>query len=312
MRDRDNCFDLLRLVAAGTVLYAHCYSVLNLQQPLVLDNGLGVLGVAVFFAISGYLVTGSWIAEPRLSVFALKRVLRIAPALIPLGLACAALNASHVFDANQRSDLAPSLWTIPIEVKCYLVVALIGVLGLLRNRATVLGLWAVVLVLILRHQYPVGVQLASAKPFVVPAQMLVGIFFGGALMRWLPLRGYLAALALAVLVYASAKTLRPEWAWMLCIPYLTIYAGNLFTLHLKADASYGIYIWGFVVQQILVLDGVEVPVLIFVLALPLTYAIARLSWRLVEHPALRSRRRLHRLEVPAPPQVLIAQVEAEA
>ncbi|MGH6976308.1 MAG: acyltransferase family protein, partial [Stellaceae bacterium] len=63
---RDNNFDVLRLLAAISVIFSHSYLIAQGTQnyePLILltDNQsiLGLCGVFVFFAISGFLVTQS-------------------------------------------------------------------------------------------------------------------------------------------------------------------------------------------------------------------------------------------------------------
>src|SRR5205085_11274370 len=50
---------------------------------------LGLVGVFVFFVISGYLVTESWCRHPLPGGFALRRVLRIYPGLLVNVLVCA-------------------------------------------------------------------------------------------------------------------------------------------------------------------------------------------------------------------------------
>src|SRR5229473_3601561 len=88
--DRRNNFDLLRLVAAVSVIFSHAFLLSENSQdhdPLMMLTGgqtiLGVVGVFVFFTISGYLVTQSFdtTAPPR--VFPAKPALRIFPGLFP-------------------------------------------------------------------------------------------------------------------------------------------------------------------------------------------------------------------------------------
>ena len=75
--------DILRLGAATLVIVAHSYALTNHAEPLQRFGGpeFGDIAVAVFFAISGFLVTASWVSDPRLPSFVLRRALRILPAL---------------------------------------------------------------------------------------------------------------------------------------------------------------------------------------------------------------------------------------
>ena len=65
--ERHNNFDLLRLVAALSVIFSHAFLLAENSQdhdPLMLLTGgqaiLGLAGVFVFFTISGYLITQSF------------------------------------------------------------------------------------------------------------------------------------------------------------------------------------------------------------------------------------------------------------
>lgn len=77
-----NNFDFVRLLAAYAVLVSH-QNVLMGHPDLMIDDriSLGALGVAIFFTISGYLVTQSWLSDPHPVRSAVKRILRIWPAL---------------------------------------------------------------------------------------------------------------------------------------------------------------------------------------------------------------------------------------
>ncbi len=58
------------------------------------------------------------------------------------------------------------------------------------------------------------------------------------------------------------------------------------------DASYGIYIYAFPVQQTVahLIEGVS-PGVMLSISLTVTFGLARLSWNLLEHPALRRKPR---------------------
>ncbi len=53
------------------------------------------------------------------------------------------------------------------------------------------------------------------------------------------------------------------------------------------DASYGVYIWAYPIQQALVQWGVRDPWVVMAVATPVVWLLAIASWRLVERPALR-------------------------
>ena len=89
--NRDNNFDVLRLGAASLVLVSHTWALTGRAEPAVRGNSLGAIGVFTFFAISGFLVSRSWQLDPRVAAFAVKRVLRLWPALIVLVLLSAGL-----------------------------------------------------------------------------------------------------------------------------------------------------------------------------------------------------------------------------
>ena len=79
---RNNNFDLLRLLGAVMVLWGHTFVLLALTPNSVLAMSVHTMGVKVFFVISGYLITKSWISDPHIWRYALRRALRIMPALI--------------------------------------------------------------------------------------------------------------------------------------------------------------------------------------------------------------------------------------
>jgi peptidoglycan/LPS O-acetylase OafA/YrhL len=79
---KHNNFNLLRLIAAAQVVYIHTYGHLGMTVPSWLANVLGQFpGVPMFFIISGFLVTESFMRSGVGTFFA-KRALRIYPALI--------------------------------------------------------------------------------------------------------------------------------------------------------------------------------------------------------------------------------------
>src|SRR5271154_6716284 len=83
-----NNFDALRLIAAASVVFSHSFLIAEGTQDhewLIRLTGnqsiLGLVGVFVFFAISGFLVTQSFEETGNAWRFLAKRALRIFPGI---------------------------------------------------------------------------------------------------------------------------------------------------------------------------------------------------------------------------------------
>ena len=104
---RDNNFQLVRLFAAACVVLFHSYALTGrwTHEPLwqiMPEANFGALGVKIFFVVSGFLVTQSWLARQSVAPFVAARVLRIYPALIAATLftiALAGVSSSLAVDA---------------------------------------------------------------------------------------------------------------------------------------------------------------------------------------------------------------------
>lgn len=182
-RARNN-FDLLRLFAAACVLFSHSFVLTGNAEPLppALEMTWSAVGVLIFFAISGFLVARSWAYDPRALSFAVKRGLRLMPALVVSLVVTAVIlgplvttlpvkaylldpatkafvldnmtmqtnyGLPGVFSSNVYPNAVNgSLWTLPLEVKAYCFAAILGLLGLLRRRRVLMaavGIGAVLL-----------------------------------------------------------------------------------------------------------------------------------------------------------------------
>jgi peptidoglycan/LPS O-acetylase OafA/YrhL len=306
-----NSFDLLRLLAATAVIFHHVAPLSGAPVRRVFSTDFGELGVAVFFVISGYLVTASWRRAPDLGAFLRKRVLRIEPALVvSLALTALVLGAlvttlpladylrtphvwlyvlrnallypvtyhlPGVFAHNPLPDTVNgSLWTLRLEFSCYLLVAALGLAKLLTPRVVAgLAILAGAVFLVLHVARPdLG---AAGLPRLLDIAALNGfLFLAGAFLnlRDRPVPVW-AAVVLAPLLLTPA--------WIFGLPALVVVVGSLRSVRLPADISYGLYIYAFPLQQVLAAHGQ----LTFLTALAATAPIALASWFLVEKPALR-------------------------
>lgn len=161
MQHKDNNLNLLRLVAALMVLYAHSFAFYGNPPAGFLGlTSYGGLGIDIFFVISGYLIVKSWDFNPSPRNFLIKRSLRIFPALIVvvllsmlIGPMFSTLSASEYFahpalsnylrnivlypvfylpgvleHARVPNAVNGSLWSLPVEFFMYLVVMGLGLL----------------------------------------------------------------------------------------------------------------------------------------------------------------------------------------
>ena len=357
-----NNFDLLRLVGATLVIVAHSIELTILRRgPLtVMGEAVGEIGVVIFFAISGLLVARSWAYDPKPLSFAMKRALRLMPALVVSLLLTALVlgpltttlplrqyledpvtklyvlsNATFqtwvelpgVFTETPfRYVVNQPLWTLPVELKAYcvvLVLGLVGVLGLSGRRRLLMPVVAIFFALLavdsVRNAIPLGNRIVATIADIQAPQQLVATAQAGvynelprlmaafaigaslfALARWVPLRWSIAgALALAWTVAAAiGGTDVVPLATALALPYIVVLLAYR-TSHLVrlprrlGDYSYGLYIFAFPVQQAVVLWLKPSSGLItFAVATPIVLALAVLSWHFVEAPALTLKQRI--------------------
>ena len=287
---------------------------------------LGRAAVLVFFALSGFLIVKSWRADPRLGAFIVKRGLRIAPALwcvvlislVVIGpLFTTAGLLPYLQDAQTGQYLANAflytkfyslpgvfsdlplqgvvngpLWTLKFEVLCYGLVAVLGMAGLL-SRAICLVMIALAYGV---HILGGGETHSGGSYYLFAGADLMRGFFVGAAAALFADKVVLddrLALSAGIGLFAAAILGVFDAAFPLLGGYLVFYvgfarAGRLARFGKHGDFSYGIYVWGFPLQQItMAMTGIAVWYVNFALAFPLTLAAAYLSWRYVEAPSLR-------------------------
>lgn len=281
-----NHFDALRLIGAFLVLISHQFALSGRWEPrFVGDHSFGNLGVLVFFSISGYLVTASWLGDPNILRFAARRTLRMAPALcvsVPLTWAAIAALGLTGFPDNPRHLVNGSLWTLKYEVACY---ALLLVAGVATRRAA-LVLTAGLLGYFALSGWQAGDTILA----------YFGLYFAaGSLLRTYPyLRKPLPTVLCLVAGCALIRMHQTKLGLALVVPPMTIAIGLrswpvLRDIPKIGDLSYGIYIYAWPVQQIgVALLGRQTPYLkLLAITIPVTLVLAAASWHLIEKRALR-------------------------
>jgi peptidoglycan/LPS O-acetylase OafA/YrhL len=335
---RANNFDAVRLAAALSVVFSHSFLIAQgseANEPFARITGnqsiLGLVGVFVFFVISGYLVTESYCRRPAPGRFALRRTLRIYPGLVVNVLICAFLAGpmvstlpvgAYLASPELRQFLAKtltldpgplhlpgvlfadnpvgllingSLWTLRYEMMMYVMILLLGATRLLRVSS------AIILV-------GIGIAAVYFEQELTPAgdigewAWFVGFFAAGMVLSFLRDRLVFdwryAVLALAGLI-AFVWLGRLIMLFPLAGAYLVIYLARrhdrLFDYSKYAgDLSYGLYIYGWPAGQLVMyLSGGRAQWWqVFFGSLAIALPAAWLSWHGIEKWALRWSRRL--------------------
>lgn len=326
---RFNNFDLLRFVFASLVVFTHSYCICTnvSNEPIHrLSNGqieASTLAVDGFFIISGYLITKSWEHSKGLIDYVTKRLRRIYPGFIAAIIitipASGYLGTSDppnffrsyrtytytyrqflfrdpilygTFESSKTPGLPlGSLATLPHELNCYWIVAILGLSGVLRRKRIVLGMFALSL---LAYNCYLSAEHHIWGPYIprLYTYFLAGACFYAYRKHIVLSRAKLALsfLALAATLPAGLSITLPVFGTYLL--FHVAYSKSIKLHHFAkfGDLSYGIFIYGYLIQQIVFFkcSSVRNPDLLTFITLPLTYVVAALSWHLVEKRFLRS------------------------
>ena len=329
LRHEGNSFTALRWFLASAVMVSHAWDLTQPQRGIdptvaLLSFPISHLAVLLFFTLSGFLVTGS-LFKRGVIPFLQARALRLLPGLwvmllvVPplLWLAFGTIDwatfagspetwrfllrnaallgkAYHLpglFETHPLPSLVNgSLWTIPHEVRCYLVLAALAAVGLTQPR------WLCTLVIsagLLVHMLLPG---TTVDWFDGSRWLAFSFFIGVLAWLWrdiLPLSWPLAVACVAVALLLPPGTFGKETLLQTAFAYLALLIAFRIPESWKAmsarmpDYSYGIYIYAFPAQQAALAMGATTPLANLGLAFAMTLPMAALSWHLVEKPALR-------------------------
>ena len=336
---KDNNFNLVRLVAAFAVLLTHSFAIATgdpRTEPLRMWLGMTIGDFAVdgFFITSGFLVTASLARRQSTRDFVRARVLRIYPALLvmvgltvfvvgPLLTALSVVDyLSHsatlrylakcatlifgvayllpgVFEGNPYKAVNGSLWSMPWELRMYLLLLglWLGAKFVTRGRGRA---WEASILIVFIISALSLVVAHFAMPRLALESSLLFMFFTGAAFHVLRERIVLRASgALTVAAALFLATVNKDFFFLVYsggFAYLLMYlayapAGVFRNFNRLGDYSYGTYIYAFPVQQLITAarPGISVSEL-FLISAPATLALAVASWHLIEHRALRLKR----------------------
>ena len=336
-------FDYMRLVLAIAVIAMHSVIIASgwradLEQWNSPARPVLRSILPMFFALSGFLVAGSFERSRTVAMFFGLRVIRIYPALVVevilsaflLGTVFTTLSLGgyfahptfHVYLLNMLGEphyelpgvfldnpnpgqVNRQLWTVPYELACYASLALISLAGgrTMRYFAPLVAALLTVAYIVGRHIKYAGDVPETVGPLGGPLLVIcflvgVGLF---SYRRELKMNGALGAGALlagfaCVSVVPGGDFVAP---WFL--GYATVYLGTMnpkrIILLVGADYSYGLFLYGYPIQQALVaLIPGQTPLVNTVMATIVAAMFAGVSWHLIEKPALRLRKPMQRAE----------------
>ena len=317
---RNNSFDLIRHLAALMVLVSHHFALSGLEEPGIAGyNSLGGIAVTAFFSISGLLISQSFLNARSFADYLGKRVARIFPALILCAFVMTYLAGAVFADGYVtglgalldflrisvfgRATIEPitqgfivsesfngSLWTLKIEFGFYLLLAL--ALGMYRRA---LMPW-VLLAAFGVATYVLGNHVPGALAQKLAVYSAAGIaFFAGAVIafnqQYLSDRRVLAIALVtgAGLIFFSVGTPLASVLATLGLCLATLSLGLLYvdkSLRGRFDISYGMYLYAFPVQQLIINKTSLTFVPSMLVSALIVIVLATISWRLVEQPAL--------------------------
>jgi peptidoglycan/LPS O-acetylase OafA/YrhL len=283
----------------------------------------GDIAVDAFFLISGFLVTGSYIRQNDLYKFAKARFLRVFPAFLlnvsVLALVYGAIFTTYslgeyyrssgtwdyilvnlkyssnmvwslpgVFDHGMKaSTINGSQWTLPAEIRMYVLLGVLGGAGVLFSKRFASFLLIALVILAQFHPeffplnpdwfrpggfFLLGVLCYLHKDNIsLRLDLVVALVLLAVLTHHLSTYALTFPLALAAVVFFMAYRLQP----------LTI-------LDRYGDPSYGIYLWGWPAQQVVAYLVPSANIAIHtLLALLIAISAGYASWNFFERHMLR-------------------------
>jgi peptidoglycan/LPS O-acetylase OafA/YrhL len=289
---------------------------------------LSVFAVDSFFVISGYLVALSLYNSPGVLPYLAKRALRIVPAfwvtvllsVVVLALITSESPLKNIFSGDsfryvlnnlafrihysipgilEGKTINGSLWTIPYEA--FLYVLIIPLWWVKRSSLRVVLLCGVLIAFLTLHFLAREALMGRSLPLIwlniAELCRLGSLYLIGALLATVRAFSFerrgIAVLLAFILIVGSFMTGLYYYTVFVCIPVIILNLGMMYSktasqITSNGDYSYGVYLWGFPVQQVIVhLTGIREPTYLSLTAIPIAYIIGMLSWHFIEYPFLR-------------------------
>ena len=195
------------------------------------------------------------------------------------------------------------LWTVPFELECYALLGILALVGLVKHRSLLLA-FTTMLQIIAIVKFVINGRIGQISEYwhggLSGHELTVTFLYGTLIyvfkekLQWGP-QNAMVSLATAIALLSTQSNVGD----MLSAPfvaYVTVYLGltnfRKYSILKSGDLSYGIFLYGFAVEQFVVQLGARTWWQTLLCGGPLVLAISWLSWNLIEKPALSLRRYL--------------------
>jgi peptidoglycan/LPS O-acetylase OafA/YrhL len=344
LRRIDN-FSTIRLGLALIVIWSHSFWLTKLSQatePVFwftrgqLDGG--TWAVHCFLNISGFLVCGSWFKSGSFKEYLMRRIRRIYPGFITAILVSAFVFGplggvvlpdqtvfTWIFRAITLQDpqipcpafcsknpymgmINGSLWTIRYEEFMYAILAIMGLLKLVKVPV------AVAIFVIFTFGLCPGGEIFNRLGSHFFAGVLFYLFLQK--IRFTPKLIVLALLAIVV-ASVSGRCLNlilplPGTYLLLALALNKKLELNKLVFFTKySDLSYGVYLYAFPIQQLFFKSGITDPNVLTLVSSPVSMLCALASWHLIEKPFMmkgRDRNDLSVISAPEPEKTGVSEI----
>ncbi|ASP47980.1 acyltransferase family protein [Cognaticolwellia beringensis] len=342
---KNNNFNLIRMLAALAVIVSHSYALALGNRELepiknLLGISLGSIAVDIFFITSGLLVTRSLLVRTDLKFFIVSRILRIFPALLVSVLFCVILGAyltsfslqnylqdstllnfiiynstiiitdyqelpGVFYNAPLDSSVNGSLWTLPWELRMYVVLIGMGVLSYVLKKVNItFPIVPAIIVLIAISSTALYFHFHFNENFhwfyYKFFRFASAFFIGGGiyvLRNHISLNLKWVVIILSLLIFALYLNKATFFVmYIFTMPYLVLCAaylpkGKILKYNTMGDFSYGTYIYAWPIQQTIAINIIGIsPTEMTILAGTIVIVLSAISWNFIEKPSMKLKR----------------------
>ena len=326
--NRPNGFDYLRIILAIAIIGWHSLTVVypaDIEAKYFIPlRPLILFLVPSFFALSGFLVSGSLFRTQHLPTFLTLRALRIFPALfceviisafligalltkLPLGeyfshpmfhsyflniIGDIHYTLPGVFEENRYNYVNTQLWTIPYELECYIAISILYILTLHKRPKIFVAVLSIITLIATWYGMTHNLEVMNFRP---TGRFAVASFLWGVVAYVLKDKIPHNRIIFAICVVFAWAALHRRFGEFLAAPaiaYITIYIGLIdykkTFLLLAGDISYGLYLYGFAIQQAVyqTLPQFRTWTGNFLISLAIASIVGYISWVYVESKVL--------------------------